>query len=696
MPENYAEGLERTQGILGEQQADEFPYEEEPQSQSKLIKYLDAGNIVDELENNAQDTADALELYNDAKASMSGWLKKYKRALNLAKLQAMSGDIEIKEKNFPIEGASLAMMPFILEAMLDFSSRAASELVWAPEIAKAKIYGKAVEEKQKEERAKRVSDYMNYQLTEMIPYWREDQDKGLFILSSPGTFYKKTYYSTDIGETCSELCLADEVVFNHKYKIFDKAPDKFYPCTYTRSEVIGFIRGEQQWNIEEDELEKDEETFDFIEAYTLFDLDGDGLKEPYVALIWTEKEKIVSLYPCYDEDTITESDDGTIIKIEAVRRFTQYRFLPDPEGGPMGLGWGILLGPMFDSINTNVRQLIDAGTVHITSSNSGLISQNLASGRGNAAQSGPIEVEMAQLTVVSNHGAGTLRDNVVQFPFAGPSPALFQLMEYLVTASRSMTNAAINVEANPGEAATLYLARLQQGLKVPNSIAMRVYECEKQELKLIAALNYKHFDDEKYNKVLDLEQQASMKQDFNPDDCDIRMTADPSQGSEIERAQRSQAIYQMAETQTEQVINKREAMLGVLETMGTPNIEKLAPEPDPNYVDPMMKMMIAEKQLEAEMRQADQKLRQGELRVKQAKAALEAAKAQAELGIEADKTEAEITKIYSDALKNLVDAGIASGERALEAAQRIEDKFIDNKGAKNARRQTPTNNASPV
>ncbi|MCK5611993.1 hypothetical protein KAR91_59535, partial [Candidatus Pacearchaeota archaeon] len=208
MPENYAEGLERTQGILGEQQADEFPYEEEPQSQSKLIKYLDAGNIVDELENNAQDTADALELYNDAKASMSGWLKKYKRALNLAKLQAMSGDVEITEKSFPFEGASMAMMPYILEAMLDFSSRAASELVWADNIIHAKIYGENSQDK--EDRAKRVADYSNYQLSEMIPNWRDNQDKGLLILASPGTFYKKTYYDTDIQEVCSELCLADE------------------------------------------------------------------------------------------------------------------------------------------------------------------------------------------------------------------------------------------------------------------------------------------------------------------------------------------------------------------------------------------------------------------------------------------------------------------------------------------------------
>jgi len=372
--------------------------------QSSLFKYLDQGNIVDQLEDPKKSCTDALELYETANTSMEPWLKKYKRALNLAKLQAMSGDVEITEKNFPFEGASMAMMPYILEAMLDFSSRAASELVWAEDIIHAKVYGENSDEK--EARAKRVADYSNYQLAEMIPNWRDNQDKGLLILASPGTFYKKTYFDADIQEVCSELCLADEVIFDHGYKSFESAPDKFYKCKYTRNEVIGFIRGDQKWDITEDELEENKEDFEFIEAYTWIDIDGDGLKEPYIELIWEEKNRIVSLYPCYDEDTITE-DDGIIIKIEPVEKFTQYRFLPDPEGGPMGMGWGILLGPMFDSINTNVRQLIDSGTLSNTAANSGLISQSLASGRGNAVQSGPIEVQLGQLTPIPNHGNGT-------------------------------------------------------------------------------------------------------------------------------------------------------------------------------------------------------------------------------------------------------------------------------------------------
>ena len=50
------------------------------------------------------------------------------------------------------------------------------------------------------------------------------------------------------------------------------------------------------------------------------------------------------------------------------------------------------------------------------------------------------------------------------------------------------------------------------------------------------------------------------------------------------------------------------------------------------------------------------------------------------LGLEADKVEADITKTYSETLKNLVDAGIASAEQAQAAAENIERRFINKEG----------------
>jgi hypothetical protein len=668
-----------------------------------LFKYLDQGNIASELEDNKTTASKIIGLYDEADKSMEKWKKKYNRALNLAKLQPTANGIDIEEKNFPFEGASLVMMPFILEAGLDFNSRAAPELAWASEIVHAKVYGENSEEKEK--RADRVKDYSNAQLTELMPSWKPSQDKALMILPIVGTCYKNTHYDYEGQEVRSDLLLADEVIFNHDYNTFEESPDKFVPCTYTRNQVLGFIRGDQEWDLAEEDLEADKEDFDFIKAYTWIDLDGDGLKEPYEAVIYRATEKVVCLYPCYDEDTVFMNDKDEVIKVKAIEYFTQYRFIPDPEGGPMGLGWGILLGPMFESIDTTVRQLIDSGTLSLTSANSGLISRQMATGRGNAVKSGPVEIIMGQLTPIDSHGSGSLRDQIVQFPFAGPNATLFQLMESLVGAARSMTNAATNVEAQAGEAAALYLARLQQGLKIPNSIIMRVYDCAKKELQKISLLNHKHFDNDKYNKILDLNYQASMEKDFDPKDFDIRMVSDPSQGSDVERIQRAQVIYEMAKdpNQPGQALNYRESVLGVLDAMKTTNIEKLLPEPDPNAKDPMQEMIMAQQMADMEMRKQDQNLRAQENEMKQQrivleqqKAAMMAAKEMSELGLKNDKQEAEITRQYMQSLADFAKLGLSPDE-GIALTQEVENMFIDAKGINGqAQIQTINPNTSGV
>lgn len=668
--------------------------DEVEEKKGELEQNLEEGNLVALLEDNKQATADTQTLFDVAKDSMSDWLKKYKRAINLAKLQAMSGEQEITEKSFPFEGASLAMLPFVTEAMLDFNARSAPELVWSKNIVAAKIYGKKTDDK--EDRADRVSKYMNYQLTEEMPNWRDEQDKNLMVLPCIGTAYKKTRFDYDKKEVRSDLYLADQIIFDMGYNNFYDAPDKFIERKYTRNEVIGFIRGEQAWDLEEDKLEDKKDSFDFIEAYTWIDLDDDGLKEPYCQIICKETEKTVALYPYYDEDTIHYNDDGKIISIDDTECFTQYRYLPDIEGGPMGTGWGILYGPMFDSINTNLRQLIDAGTLSNVASNSGLVAVDTTGGMGNSLQAGPIDVVMGKLTPINVRGNGNLRDSVMQMPFAGPSPTLFTLMEYLVTSARAMTNASVNIESVPGEAAALYMARLKQGLKVPNSIIMRVYSAAKKEKQKIALLNYKHFDSDKYNRILDEDQTYNMQKDFEQDDCDIRLAADPAQGSDIERVQRAEAVLTRADVDQANIINKREATLDWLKAMDYPNIEEIAPEPDPNAQDPQQQLMIAEMQMEAELKQKDQELRASGQRLQEQKLAMQAAKEMTELGLSSDEQEAKITKMYAETLKLLVEAGIASGDQAMEAAAQIEERFIDAEGGNNGNEtQVPASNPNP-
>lgn len=684
-----------------------------PEKVHKLVKWLDEGNIVSKLNDHKDMTAadvynDITQTYGDADASMEKWRKKYKAAIKLAKMQPTAGGEDIETKDFPFEGASVAMMPFVFQAMLDFASRAAPDLVWTEKLVSGQVCGMD-QDQTKLARAMRCEEFQNYQLINDIPGWRNGQDKNVFALPCVGTTYKKTYFDYEEQQVCSDFRTADKIIFDLSHDTFEDAPDKFEPITYTRNQVIGFIRGDQSWDISEDELDEDKDSFDFVEAHSWIDMDGDGLKEPYCAILFPEFNKIVCLYPDYDEDTIVFNDKGKVVKIKDKATYTQYIFLPDPEGGPMGLGWGIVLGPTFAAINTLVRDNLDAGTLQLVAANSGLIAQNIGEGRGNRQLSSRIDLKLGTLTPYPMGGLqGSLRENVVQFPFSGASPVLFQLTEYLADTANRMTTAAYQVEANQGEAASLYLARLQQGLKTPNMIVMRVYECAKKEFQKIALLNYKHYDNEYYNQILDEPEQYSMEADFDPADYDVKLVADPSQGSDVERVGKAQTVYSMAMEQAtgaaagvKPVIDLRTASIGLLKAQGVPeeDIKTLAPMPDPNAPPPKeMQLMLAQQAMEAEMRQKELQLKEEEVAIKKQKLqmeatgqqleklrqAREAAKALTELGLKADLDEATITEKYANALKGLVkDAGLTF-EQAKREVTNLESQFINHDGGMNA------------
>lgn len=660
-----------------ELEADILPDGVEPVAPLPLFGFLaDDDNLVEEIDNEAEVASDVLRLLDAAKLSMAKWQDKYDKALKLAKLEP-----EAESKTFPFEGASNVMMPFIMEAMLDFHSRTVPELVWAKNIVAMKTYGR--ENKEKDARARRVSDYMNYQVGEAITTWKKEQDKMLLGLPCTGTAFKKTYFNNDEQEANSDLLLADEVIFDHTYRTFEDAPDKFIEEEYTRNEVLGFIRGALDWELDEDALEDERdhpEPFEFIRAFTWIDLDDDGLTEPYEVIVYKETEKVVSVRPAFDEEDIQANEDGEIIAVKMTKIFTQYQFLPDPEGGPMGMGWGILLGDLFESINSTVQQLMDAGTLANLAGNSGLIDHQLSgpSARGNRQQAGPIEVRMGELTPI-NTGGKPLAQSIVQFPYSGPNTTLYQLTEWMLTQLRTMTASALNLDTNSQEAAMMYLARLQQGLKVPNSIVMRVYDCAKEEFTKIAAINFKHYSDKKYNKVLDEAEPADMRADFNPDDCDIRPATDPSQGSDIERQQRASIVLEEAKTQMEPILNVREAYLDWLESLKVDDLERLAPEPS-GEPDPMEQMMVANLQREAELAEREMTLKEAKQEMDRTEAMMKAMREGAGLGLELDMAEADIALKYAQAFKALWEIGMA-GDNPIKTVQNMERQLIDKQGA---------------
>ena len=65
----------------------------------------------------------------------------------------------------------------------------------------------------------------------------------------------------------------------------------------------------------------------------------------------------------YDKDDVDTDENGNITKIEPYQFYTKYGFIPNPDGGFYDVGFGLLLGPINESVNSIINLLIDSGAL---------------------------------------------------------------------------------------------------------------------------------------------------------------------------------------------------------------------------------------------------------------------------------------------------------------------------------------------
>lgn len=638
------------------------PADTEPGITPKLREILETDNLVDWLDASRLDEIkeELISGIADDEESMGEYLQKYRDAIKLARMIP-----ETEDKTFPFFRASKVMMPYLMEAAIDFNSRVVPELIGNQTPCKIRITGEGEEVEQLTlgRRADRVALAINTILTVKMENWRDDVDAESTVLPIVGTTFKKTWYDDPRKEFRSELVYADNLIFDHNIDVFEKAPRKTQPYMLSCNEVLSLIRSGEFVGLDEERFSRSRDTgddsFDFQESACLLDLDDDGYAEPYIVNIDIEEETIVSIVPRFDEDDINLNSAGEVVRITGEELYSIKKFLPDPLGSCMGLGWGIVLGPLYRTVNAHTRQMIDAGTLNNAAMNSGLIRETVQVGSkqkpGARLRKGKVEMIMGQFTAVQGSSA-SLKDDIVNFPFNGPSDALFSLLTQLKEEMRSITTAAANVDVNAGEAAALYIARLQQALKTPTTIMIRLYSGYTKEFKRIYDLISMYMEDEDYAELIN-QDGASVAADFEDESLDITTTADPSQGSEQERIAKAQTLLDEAK-ENQGMANLHAAIKHYFETLGFPEgvIEKIFPTPDPNQKDPMT--VAAEQIAEAEQMKANAATMTAQARM-------------ADAMVKAKKAEIEIVEIVSKIEKNLAEADKASNEVSMAEMKEI-------------------------
>jgi chaperonin GroES len=508
----------------------------------------------------------------------------------------------IENKSYPWPNSSNVKYPLVSVAAMQFSARAYPTLIPADgKIVKPVVIGADVTG-EKLKRAERVAKYMNYQLMHEMDNWEEDMDRLLIMDAIMGTVFKKTFYDPYTEKMCSKLIDPRNLVINYDAESLEKAEriseDVYlYEREVDERKRMGIyldvdIGKPTASSFDHRESVADDSTIPYflIEQHTWLDLDDDGVKEPYVVTFHKDTKKVLRIAARFME-TGAKFRDGKLVRIEALQYYTKYGFIPNPESRIYDLGFGHLLGPINESVNTIINQLVDAGT--LANLQSGFI------GKGLRLKMGDQILKPGEWKAVNATG-DDLKKQIVPLPTKEPSSTLFNLLGTLITSGKELASVAeIFVGKMPGQntPATTTMATIEQGMKVFTAIYKRIYRSLYKEFKKLYRLNGTFLDPQTMVLILD---EPTGPADFSMDGYDICPGADPTAVSSTERLLKAQGLLELLPLGT---IDPVKVTMRVLEAQDQPNWQELIPgmaetgqpqipppPPDPKVQHMQMKM----------------------------------------------------------------------------------------------------------
>lgn len=598
---------------------------------------------------------DAVEGYNDDKQSRSEWEKKAKEYFELA-LQVA------KEKSFPWPKASNVKFPLVSIAAMQFGARAYPTLVPSTgKIVQMRVLGKDPDG-QKFQRAQRVSTHMNYQLTVQMEDWEEDYDKLLIMLPIIGVAFKKTYYDSSLRRNKSCLVLPQNLVVNYWTKSLEESFRITEVLYLTRNQVKerqlqeiyleDVDLGDPVLEVDTDNEKRDlkpvkvdqSTPYKILEQHTYLDLDDDGYFEPYIVTVDYHTAKVLRIVPRFKQENIDTNVDGDVVSIKADQYYTKFPFFPNPDGSFYDLGFGHLLGPINEAVNTLINQLVDSGTI-----------RNLQAGfvgKGIQIRKGEQRFQPGEWKQVNAIG-DDLRKQIVPLPSNEPSKVLFELLGLLIQSGKELASIAeIFVGKMPGQNTPAYTTKetVEQGMKLFTAIYKRVYRAQSKELKKLYELNRYYLDPEEYVSVLDEPIQQS---DYDAPPDDLIPAADPSASSNTEKMAKVEALAQLLPLGT---INPMALTMRWLEALDETQPEQLIipPEQQQQKPDPKVEAEMAKTQIKQAESQHKMQMEELKMQLEQQKQTmqmqLEKQKMEMQMQFEAMKQQLELTKARNETM----------------------------------------------
>ena len=444
-------------------------------------------------------------------------------------------------------GASKVVHPVMAEACVDFASRAIKELFPPDGPVKTKIMGRNDDEKT--QKAERKRDWMNWQLTEQIEEFRDEQEQLLTQLPLGGSQYLKLWYDERKKRPCAEFLPIDKVLIPFAATNFYTAQRAAEIHDITEWEFKQRMASGLYRNIEmlratmEPEPTLPEKANNKIEGRK-FDENDDGLRRVYHIYTWLELEDddktkgemapYILMVDEIENDVVGlyrnwEDGDDTMTKLDWV---IEFKFIP--WRGAYAIGLPHLIGGLSAALTGTLRALLDSA--HFNNAPAML----KLKGAKVSGQSQQVDITQV-VEIEAAPGVDDIKKVAMPMPFNPPSQVLFALLGWLDKAAKGVVTtseekiADVNAQAPVGTTQAL----IEQGAAVFSAIHARLHDSQSRVLKVLARLNRWYLSDMRKGEVVaDLNIEEG---DFNRN-TDVVPVSDPHIFSETQRMAQIQAV----------------------------------------------------------------------------------------------------------------------------------------------------------
>jgi chaperonin GroES len=476
-------------------------------------------------------------------------------------------------------GASKVVHPAMAEGCVDFAAKAIKEMFPPDGPVRTKVLGKM--DDIKSERAERKRDYLNWQITEQIEEFRDEQEQLLTQLPLGGSQYFKIWFDEQKKRPCVEFLPIDRVIlpfaasnfytaqraaevheitaweFNRRvssgmYRSIEMGSSTMEPEQTRAQKATDKIEG-KKWEDNEDGLRK------VYHIYTYLELEDDkyskGESVPYIMMIDEQDNEVIGLYRNWEEE------DETMTKLDWI---VEFKFIP--WRGAYAIGLPHLIGGLSAALTGSLRALLDSAHINNAAT---MLKLKGAKMSGQSQQ-----VDVTQIVEIEGApGVQDIRQIAMPMPFNPPSVVLFQLLGWLDKAAKGVVSTSeekiADVNANAPVGTTQAL--IEQGAAVFSSIHARLHESQARVLKILCRLNRWHFNEMRMSDVVaDLE---ITREDFQKN-TDVIPVSDPHIFSETQRMAQMQAVLSLADKHPNE-FNMNKVLARSMKQMKIPNINEL-------------------------------------------------------------------------------------------------------------------------